>query len=148
MTDRARSETNLLIRRHLRFGWIALLAFVLVGVLLEAMHGLKIGWYLDAGHETRRMLLTLAHAHGVLLALVNLAFAGTLAQRSALAPRALRIASSGLLGAAILLPAGFGLGGLAPYGGDPGLGIFLVPPAALALVAGVGATAWAVWRAP
>ena len=147
MSDRVSSPaTDALIRRHLRFGWAALLAFLLLGVMLEAMHGLKIGWYLNAGQETRRLLLTLAHAHGVLLALVNLAFAATLVHAPGLEARALRIASPSLLGAGILLPAGFGLGGLATYGGDPGLGVFLVPPAAVMLVAGVGATAWAVWR--
>jgi hypothetical protein len=148
MSDRVHPpEAHALIRRHLRFGWIALLAFLLLGVLLEAMHGLKIGWYLNTGQETRRLLLTLAHAHGVLLALVNLAFASTLTHLPSLAARGLRIASPCLLGAGILLPVGFGLGGLATYGGDPGLGIFLVPPAALLLAAGVGVTAWAVWRA-
>ena len=49
-----------------------------------------------------------------------------------------------LLGAALLLPGGFLLGGLFPYGGDPGLGIFLVPPAAVLLFVGVGTTARAL----
>ena len=138
--------TDALIRRHQRFGWSALLAFLVLGALLEAMHGFKVGWYLNAGEETRRLLLTLAHAHGVLLALVNLAFAATLAQTE-LDARALRIASPCLTGAGILLPAGFLLGGLVTYGGDPGLGVFLVPPAALMLFAGVAAVAWALLRA-
>jgi hypothetical protein len=135
------------IRSHLRFGWLALLFFLLLGVFLEAMHGFKVGWYLNAGEETRRLLLTLAHAHGVLLALVNLAFAATLAHAPALDARAVRIASPCLIGAGILLPAGFLLGGLVTYGGDPGLAIFLIPPAALMLFAGVAAVAWALVRA-
>jgi hypothetical protein len=141
------ASTEAVIRRHLRFGWIALLVFLVLGVFLEAMHGFKVGWYLDAGEETRRLLLTLAHAHGVLLALVNLAFAATLATAPGLDARPIRIASPCLVGAGILLPAGFLLGGLVTYGGDPGLGVFLIPPAALLLFAGVAAVAFAALRA-
>jgi hypothetical protein len=132
------------IRRHLRFGWISLLVFLSLGVFLEAMHGFKVGWYLNAGEETRRLLLTLAHAHGVLLALVNVAFAATLGLAPDLDARAVRIASPCLAGAGILLPLGFLLGGLVTYGGDPGLGVFLIPPAALLLFAGVAAMAAAL----
>jgi hypothetical protein len=139
--------TDAVIRRHLRFGWVALLVFLVLGVFLEAMHGFKVGWYLNAGEETRRLLLTLAHAHGVLLALVNLAFAATLSRAPALDERAVKIASPCLTGAGILLPSGFLLGGLVTYGGDPGLAIFLIPPAALMLFAGVAAVAWALLRA-
>jgi hypothetical protein len=135
-----------LMRRHLRFGWSCLLAFLTLGILLEAMHGFKVGWYLDAGEETRRLLMTLAHAHGVLLALVNVLFAATLSLAPGTDRRAVRIASPCLLAAGILLPAGFLLGGLVTYGGDPGLGIFLIPPAALLLFAGVAAFAWALLR--
>jgi len=135
------------MRRHLRFGWGSLLVFLSLGILLEAMHGFKVGWYLNAGEETRRLLLTLAHAHGVLLALVNLVFAATLYLVPEIEARAVRIASPCLAGAGILLPAGFLLGGLVTYGGDPGLGIFLIPPAALMLFAGVAAVAWATLRA-
>jgi len=134
------------VRRHLVFGWTSLLAFALLGLVLESMHGFKIGWYLDVGHETRRLLLTLAHAHGVLIALVNLAFAATwrgLADASAMP----RLASPCLLAAGVLMPAGFLLGGLVVYDGDPGLGIFLLPLGASLLVAGIAATARGVLRA-
>ena len=141
------APTGAVTRRHLRFGWSSLLVFLSLGVFLEAMHGFKVGWYLDAGQETRRLLLTLAHAHGVLLALVNIAFAATLAMAPDLDARAVRIASPCLAGAGILLPLGFLLGGLVTYGGDPGLGVFLIPPAALLLVAGVSAVAFAALRA-
>jgi len=141
------ANTAAVIRRHLRFGWISLLVFLSLGVFLEAMHGFKVGWYLNAGEETRRLLLTLAHAHGVLLALVNLAFAATLAIAPELDARAVRIASPCLAASGILLPAGFFLGGLVTYGGDPGLGVFLIPPAALLLFAGVAAVAFAALRA-
>ena len=66
------------IRRHVRFGWTQVFCFLLLGLLLEAMHGFKVGWYLNAGEETRRLLLTLGHAHGALLGVVNVVFGATL----------------------------------------------------------------------
>jgi hypothetical protein len=89
------------------------------------LHGFKIGWYVDVGNETRRLMFTLAHAHGTLLALVNIAAGLTvrIVERFGLRPSV----SFGLIWAAILLPAGFFLGGIAIYDGDPGLGIWLVP---------------------
>jgi len=41
--------------------------------------------------------------------------------------------SSALIWAAILLPGGFLLGGVVTYGGDPGLGVWLVPVGAVLL---------------
>ena len=58
--------------RNLRFGWWSLVIFLSLGAVLEALHGFKIGWYVDVGNETRRLMFTLAHAHGTLLALVNI----------------------------------------------------------------------------
>ena len=111
--------------RNLRFGWWSLLVFLSLGGVLEALHGFKIGWYVDVGNETRRLMFTLAHAHGTLLALVNIAAALTvrMVERFALRPSV----SLGLIWAAILLPAGFFLGGIVIYDGDPGLGVWLVP---------------------
>ena len=60
-----------LVRRHLRVGWGALALFAASGLVLEAFHGLKLGFYLDLANETRRLMFTLGHAHGTLLALVN-----------------------------------------------------------------------------
>lgn len=126
-----------IVRRHLVFGWGALLAFALLGVALEAMHGFKVGWYLDVDQETRRLLLTLAHAHGVLIALVNLAFAATL-RTVADATAMPALVSPCLIGAGVLMPAGFLLGGAVTYGSDPGLGILLLPVGAALLLLGVG----------
>lgn len=126
-----------LVSRHLRVGWWSLAVFLTLGIALEAMHGFKLGWYLDLSNATRRFLLTLAHVHGTLIALVHLAFAATLAAR---APRPLpraAFASASLVGAGLALPVGFLLGGLWPWGGDPGLGIVLVPVGAALLLAGV-----------
>lgn len=118
--------------RHLRFGWWSLLVFLALGLLLETLHGFKLGWYLDVGAELRRLMFTLAHAHGTLLALVNIAAGLTLrvVPGFALKPAA----SHALIWGSILLPAGFFLGGLVIHDGDPGLGILLVPVGALALL--------------
>ena len=60
-------------RRHIRFGWWSLLVFASAGLVLESLHGFKVRAYLDTSNETRRLMWTLAHAHGTLLALVNVA---------------------------------------------------------------------------
>jgi len=117
--------------RNLRFGWWSLLVFLSLGGALETLHGFKIGWYVDVGNETRRLMFTLAHAHGTLLALINIA-AGLTARkvdRFELRPSV----SFALIWAAILLPAGFLLGGIVIYDGDPGLGVWLVPAGAILL---------------
>jgi hypothetical protein len=117
--------------RNLRFGWWSLLVFLSLGGALETLHGFKIGWYVDVGNETRRLMFTLAHAHGTLLALINIA-AGLTARkvdRFELRPSV----SFALIWAAILLPAGFFLGGIVIYDGDPGLGVWLVPIGAVLL---------------
>jgi uncharacterized membrane protein len=117
--------------RNLRFGWWSLLIFLLFGGALETLHGFKVGWYLDVGNEMRRLMFTLAHAHGTLLALVNIA-AGLTARSVARFDLRPSI-SSVLIWAAILLPVGFFLGGVVTYGGDPGLGVWLVPVGAILL---------------
>ena len=117
--------------RNLRFGWWSLLIFLLFGGALETLHGFKIGWYLDVGNEMRRLMFTLAHAHGTLLALVNIA-AGLTARSVARFDLRPSI-SSVLIWAAILLPVGFFLGGVVTYGGDPGLGVWFVPVGAILL---------------
>ena len=121
---------------HLRFGWWSLLLFLTLGLVLEAMHGFKVGWYLDVENEVRRLMFTLAHAHGVLLALVHLGWAATLHVSRPIG-RAPVLASRGLVAASVLLPIGFLLGAFGTHGGDPGVGIGLVPLGAAALFAAV-----------
>lgn len=133
-------------RRHLRFGWWTLLLFLAMGLVLETLHGFKLGWYVDAGHETRRLLLTLAHAHGTLLALIHLAFACCLRAFPDTDPRRCLTASHCLRSASVLLPGGFLLGGVVIYGGDPGLAVLAVPVGGLLLFAGVLLTALATTR--
>lgn len=135
--ETAASDARALARRHLRLGWWALLVYLSIGIGLESLHAFKVRWYLDVGHDTRRLLLTLAHAHGVLLALVNVALGATL-RSDAFAPHArVRRASVALAAATVLLPAGFALGGLFIHGADPGLGISLVPIGGASLFAAV-----------
>ena len=75
------ASTLPLVRRHLRVGWWAILFFLTLGVVLEALHGFKVPWYLNVANETRRLMLTLAHAHGVLVGLLHIAFAATVRLR-------------------------------------------------------------------
>ena len=125
--------------RHLRFGWWSLFAFLTLGVVLEALHGFKLGWYLDVDVEMRRLMFTLAHAHGTLFALVNIAAGVTL--RTVKGFELARPASLALLWGSLVLPIGFLLGGLVIHDGDPGLGVFLVPVGALLVLYGVGSAA-------
>ena len=133
-----------LTHRHLRFGWWTLLFFLTLGLVLEALHGFKVGVYLNPSNETRRLVWTLAHAHGTLFGLVNIAFAFTVGRLADWPSRPRGIASACLRGATLLMPAGFFLGGLRVYSGDPGVGIVLVPVGGLLLLAAVLLTALAV----
>jgi hypothetical protein len=124
-------------RLHLAFGWGSLLVFATFGLLLEMLHGFKVAAYLDLTNGTRRLMWTLAHAHGVGLAIIHLLFAmqvqvlpGVGASRHALVSRL-------LIAASVLLPGGFFAGGVVYYGGDPGLGILLVPVGAVLLLTAV-----------
>ena len=126
-----------LVRSHLRLGWIALLVFVTLGAVLEALHAFKSGAYLGVGNEMRRLMWTLAHAHGIGLSLLQLGFAATLQLGFAARTPRLQLASRLLRWATLLLPAGFFLGGIATYEGDPGVGVLLAPVGALLLWSGV-----------
>ncbi len=127
--------------RHLRFGWWSLLVFLSVGFVLELLHGFKAGFYLDVTNETRRLMWTLAHAHGALLGLVHVAWALCLRAFPDLGDGNQRVVSLCLMGASVLLPGGFFAGGVQLYGGDPGLGIIVVPAGAACLAIGVFLTA-------
>lgn len=133
MTDSERPPLNL------RAGFWALCGFSALGLALEALHGFKLGLYLDVDNETRRLLWRLAHAHGALLGLLNVCYA--LAARAwprledALAARA-------LLAALVLMPSGFLLGGAFARGGDPGASVGLAAAGGVALLGGLAKIAW------
>ena len=135
------SELRELARRHLRLAWVALSVFVTLGFVLEILHALKLPLYLNVGNETRRLMWTLAHAHGALLAVVNIVFGLTLERRGAPSSGSRVVASRCLLGASVLLPLGFFLGGVVTHAGDPGLGILLVPVGGLLLLTAIFLTA-------
>ena len=131
-----------MIRRHLAIGWWTILLFSALGLLLEMLHGFKIAAYLDVGNETRRLMWTLAHAHGTLLGLLHIAFAATLGAVPAFSPEQQRTISKTLIGATIVLPGGFFVAGIRFYSGDPGVAAAVVPVgAALLLLA-----AWFIAR--
>lgn len=133
-------------RRHLSFGWWSLLVFLTMGLVLESLHGLKVGFYLDTSNVTRRLMWTLAHAHGTLLALIHIVFGLSLPFLAGLGPRSRTLVSRSLYAATVLLPAGFFVGGLFIYAGDPGLGILMVPIGAVLLIVAVLLTARAAGR--
>ena len=123
-------------RLHLRVGWWSLFVFAALGLALETFQGFKIPLYVDISNDTRRLMWTLAHAHGVGLALVHLLFALSLPALPA-DPSRDRLVSRCLIAASVLLPGGFFAGGLVYFGGDPGLGILLVPVGAVLLLVAV-----------
>ena len=143
MTTSSEQPTASVRHRHLRFGWTSLLVFVVLGGVLEAMHGFKVDWYLAVGNETQRLLWRLAHAHGTFLSLVHIAFAATLAGAGERTPR---LASPCLTGASVALPGGFLLGAFGSDGGDPGVGIVLVPLGLVLLLVAIGSTLRALPR--
>lgn len=123
-------------------GWGGLALFMALGFVLESLLAWKTPAYLD--DPIRRELLRLAHSHGALLHVVLLVLAATM-------PRFARPVPPGLVLAlrlgAILVPAGFLLGGLWHPEGDPGHGIWLVPAGALLALAGtIGAALAALHR--
>jgi hypothetical protein len=127
--------------RHLTVGWLAISIFIGLGLLLEALHALKSGYLLDVQNETRRHMWTLAHAHGTLIGLINLALAFSISRIPSWPEKSLLLSSRSLLAATVLIPGGFLAGGITIYAGDPGLGILLVPPGGLLLLlAAIGAT--------
>jgi hypothetical protein len=124
-------------RRHVRFGWWSLLVFAIGGLILESLHGFKVAAYLDVSNDTRRLMWTLAHAHGTLLSVLHVVFGLSVRAFPEMAARSRPLVSRALIGASVLLPGGFLVGGVGFYGGDPGVGILVVPIGAAALIIAV-----------
>jgi hypothetical protein len=127
---------------HRRFGWTALLVWMCGGLLLELFHGFKLGGYLL--DPLRREFWTLAHFHGALLSVVNLAYVRW-AEAPGLSAGRRVLASRALIAGSVLLPLGFLLGGLSHYEGDPGIGIFLAPLGGLVLLYAVAIQTLSAW---
>ncbi len=119
-----------------------MLLFLSLGIALETLHGFKVGFYLDPENRLRQLLWRLAHAHGTLLSLVQIAFAAGLASFGAWTDKRLKLASYFLLDGLLLLPLGFFLGGIGHSEVDPSPGILLVPFGALLLFVAVALIAW------
>lgn len=122
--------------RHLKAGWFGLAAFLCVGLVLEALHGFKIGFYTQPGNHWRREMWTLAHAHGGLISVVNIVFALCVAKRG-LVSGPVRVMGMLLVIALVTMPLGFWMGGLGASESDPGVGIVMVPVGGVALVVAV-----------
>ena len=132
MTGEAQREEA---RRCQRFGWTSLAVWSLFGLALEAAHGFKLAVFLD--DDLRHTLLRLAHAHGVVLALVVLAFGSGVPGLYADDPPARAGRTGALLrGGALVVPLGFALSAVRPHEGDPGFAVLLVPVGAVLLIAG------------
>jgi hypothetical protein len=120
------------VRRHLRVGWWSFFLFASFGLFLESLQGFKIRAYLDVSNETRRLMWTLAHAHGALLVPGQCAgrleypnhAGGWTRAPEADVERASR--RDGADSGRILS------GGVVFYGGDPGLGVLILPIGAVA----------------
>lgn len=141
-----RRPAGRIARDHERYGWTALFVSLGFGFTVEGLLGFKdVGYLLD---PLRREFWQLAHFHGAALALVNLVYARSLLRAGGppRAARGTRLASRALMTGSLLLPLGFFLGGLHHYEGDPGPGIFLVPPGALLVLGAVALEAVACWR--
>ena len=130
--------------KSLLLGWSGLALYIGLGIGLEALHALKVGFYLDPSNSARRLMWTLSHVHGTLfsLLLIALAFTSYHVERPENRAR-FKMASLAMKIGWLLTPVGFFLGGLQLFGGDPGWGIFLVPVGALSMLFGVSQVAWA-----
>jgi len=136
---RSRSPANLLTARqiclgHLRFAWISLTCFCLLGIFLETLHGFKIAWYLSPDMASRRGCWMAAHATGTVLSLLHILFAATVIQLRHWQPKSRLVASYALCSASLLIPGGFFLAGLFLRDEKPGMGIGLVLGAAMLLL--------------
>ena len=120
--------------RALVQGCAMIAVFLTFGLVLESFHLVKLPFYLDV--RLRRELWTLAHAHGTLLGVVLVAVS-LAAPRLLDDPRRWGAASRRLRLGALLVPAGFLLGGIGAAEGDPSPFILLVPAGALVLLAGL-----------
>ncbi len=118
---------------------LALLAlFLASGLWLEAMIGLRAGGWVD--DPLRREFLRLGHAHGALLALVNLALAWAMTKLQTPERWARRVRAAAWVGA-LAVGVGFFGGGLWHGAADPGPLVLIVPAGAMMLLGGCVAVA-------
>ena len=133
---------------HLRFGWITLACFCLLGMVLEGLHGFKLEFYLAEDMASRRLCWMVAHASGTGLSLVHICFAVTVLHMADWRPRSRQMASYSLYSASLLIPLGFLLAGWFLRDGKPGMGIGLVLAAGLLLLSVLWGAATHAGRRP
>ena len=122
----------MLVSSLLRQAWFSLAFWMSFGLLLEGLIGYRIPDYLS--DPQRRELLRLAHAHGGVLSLVLLASALGIGYGKT---RPARMTVLALRIGVVLMPLAFLAAGIWHYANDPGLAIWLVPPAALLVIFGI-----------
>lgn len=123
---------------HVRASLAVLATFLAMGMWLEALYGLRAEGFHD--DEIRREFLRLGHAHGGLLALVNVALGAALFRLGTPEAWASRIRLAAWLGG-VLVGGGFVGGGLWHGPTDPGPLVLAVPAGALMLVTALVASA-------
>lgn len=114
--------------RHVRLSLGLLALFLAGGIALEGLLGLRVAAWMD--DPMRRELVRLGHAHGGLLAIVNLAIAFAMGRLGTPEAWARRVRVAALLGAA-LVGLGFVGGGVWHGLVDPGPIVLIVPAGAL-----------------
>lgn len=102
--------------------------------MLEGIIGLRLAAWMD--DPIRRELVRLGHAHGGLLAIVNLAIAFAIGKLATPDAWARRVRVAAILGA-LFVGLGFVLGGLWHGGVDPGPFVLLVPAGALLVLSSI-----------
>ena len=122
--------------RHLRLSLATTAIFLAMGLWLEAMLGLRTQALVD--DPLRREFLRLGHAHGALLALLNVVLGLAMTRLRTPTAWATRIRVAALLGA-LLVGLGFLGGGLWHGPTDPGPLVLAVPAGAMLLLSSLGA---------
>ena len=141
MRGRSGSGSDVGADRHLRISLGLLAVFLGGGLVLEGLLGLRLAAWME--DPLRRELVRLGHAHGGLLALVNVALAFAMVKLGTPDARARRVRVAAILGA-VLVGLGFVGGGLWHGAVDPGPLVLLVPAGALLLLSAVLVVA--LWR--
>lgn len=122
--------------------WIGIAFWMSFGLLNEGLIGFRIPGYV--ADDVRRELFRLAHAHGTLLSLMLLGAAFSVNRLTEDAAPSFGVWPLRI--GAVMVPLGFLIGGMWHFKGDPGLGVWLVPPAALLVIFGAITVALASFK--
>jgi hypothetical protein len=124
--------------RHLRLSLACIAAFLAMGLVLEAMYGLRAQAWMD--DDLRREFLRLGHAHGGLLGVLNVALGWAMVRLQTPQEWARRIRVAAL-GGAVAVGLGFIGAGLWHGPTDPGPLVLVVPAGAMSLLTALVALA-------